>query len=118
VSLLFLFASPSLFDQAFLNGNFENTPVVGDQINMTNAAFNVSMANTYAFGTYGDMDNITSAAWGPPQSGSWYVAPTGSGTGMITKQLNAPLVAGTSYTITFWDRGFSGFFVYPVQLGL
>ncbi len=104
--------------QSFLNGNFEITTVTWDAINMTNAAFNVSMSDTYAFGSYGDMDIITSATWGPPQSGSWYVALTGGGTDIITMKLSAPLVAGNSYTITFYDRAYSAFATFPVQLGL
>src|SRR5690242_12780899 len=77
--------------QSFLNGSFESNSVSGDQINMTNAAFNAAMANTFAFGSYGDMDIITSSTWGPPQSGSWYVALTGGGTDIITLKASAPL---------------------------
>jgi len=106
--------------QNFLNGDFENNSAGGgDQINLSNAAFNSMMPNTTAFGTYGDMDIITSATYsGLAQSGNWYVAFTGSGTDMIAMQLSAPLVAGNSYTISFYDRGASGYTPYPFQIGL
>ncbi len=106
--------------QSFLNGDFENNTAGGtDQINLTNAAFNSMMPNTTAFGSYGDMDIITSATYsGLAQSGNWYVAFTGSGTDMIAMQLSAPLVPGNSYTIRFYDRGANGYTPYPFQIGL
>ncbi len=105
--------------QTFLNGDFENNTAGGiDQINLTNAAFNAMMPNNTAFGTYGDMDIITTATYsGLAQSGSWYVAFTGTGTDMIAMELSAPLVAGNSYTISFYDRGASGYVPYPFQIG-
>ncbi len=118
VGILALLISGDGYSQTFLNGSFESTSVVGDQINMTSSAFNVAMANTYSFGSLGDMDIITSSTWGPPQLGSWYVGLTGGGTDIITMKLAAPLVTGTTYTIKFWDRGYSVFPVFPVQLGL
>ncbi len=118
-ALLFLLLILTGKAQTFLNGDFENNTAGGnDQINLTNAAFNGMMASTTAFGTYGDMDIITSATWsGLAQSGSWYIALTGSGTDMVAMQLSAPLVAGNSYSISFYDRGASGYTPYPFQIG-
>lgn len=108
--------------QTFLNGSFENNTAGIDQINLSNAAFNGFMANTIAFGSFGDMDIITSATYcGLAQSGSWYTALTGGGTDAITMELSVPLIAGNSYTITFWDKGCWGTYSIsapPVELGV
>ncbi|MBI3510116.1 MAG: gliding motility-associated C-terminal domain-containing protein [Bacteroidetes bacterium] len=105
-----------------MNGSFEINTAGVDQINLSNPAFNGFMSNTIAFGSFGDMDIIRSATYcGLPQNGTWYTALTGSGTDAITMQLAAPLVTGTTYTITFWDKGCWGTYstsAPPVQIGL
>ena len=83
-----LFASQA---QTFLNGDFEkNSAIIGsDQINLSNPAFNTMMSNTYAFGTYGDMDIINTNTYsGAAQKGSWFVAFTGGGTDAISMELS------------------------------
>jgi gliding motility-associated-like protein len=120
---IFLFSFITYGDsQTFLNGNFEITTAGTDQINLGNAPFNGFMSNTIAYGSFGDMDIISSATYcGLAQSGLWYVAFTGTATDAITMQLSAPLVAGTNYTISFWDRGCWGSFATTspaVQLGV
>ncbi len=111
--------SNKINSQSFLNGSFEINTVVGDQINMTNPAFNAAMANTFAFGSYGDMDIITSSTWGGggAQNGAWYVALTGGGTDAFSMKLAAPLVSGTTYTISFYDRADGGFASTNIQIG-
>lgn len=107
--------------QTFLNGDFEINTAGVDQINLGNAAFNGFMPNTIAFGSFGDMDIIQSATYcGLAQNGLWYTALTGSGTDAITMQLSAPLVVGTCYTITFWDKGCVAFSssTLPIELGV
>jgi len=119
--ILLFFVVNSACSQTFLNGSFENNTAGVDQINLSNPAFNSMMANTFAFGSYGDMDIITSGTYcGLAQSGAWYTALTGGATDAITMQLSTPLVSGTSYTITFWDKGCLGFSSSspPVQLGV
>ncbi|MFL5763157.1 MAG: gliding motility-associated C-terminal domain-containing protein [Bacteroidia bacterium] len=123
LGLIFLSANPfNSGAQTFLNGDFEINTAGTDQINVTNAAFNGFMASTIAYGSYGDMDIIQSATYcGLAENGLWYTALTGSSTDAITMQLSAPLVAGTSYTITFWDRGCWGSFsasAPPVRLAV
>ncbi|MCI5054663.1 MAG: carbohydrate binding domain-containing protein, partial [Flavobacteriales bacterium] len=110
-----------LSGQNFINGDFENNTAGGfDQINMSNAAFTAAMSDVEAFGTTGNMDIITSGTWGGSgaQSGSYYVSFTGGGTDMISIELTAPLVAGNSYTFTFWDRADPGFTAFPTELGI
>ncbi|MBL7942805.1 MAG: hypothetical protein JNM00_08570 [Flavobacteriales bacterium] len=107
--------------QTILNGDFENNTAGFDQINLPNASYNSYMADNFAFGSYGDMDIISSATYcGLAQSGSWYVALTGGVTDAITMTLSTPLVAGETYTLTFWDRGCIGFSSSspPVQIGV
>ena len=85
--------------QSFLNGDFENnTAAVGtDQINLSNANFNTMMPNTFAFGTYGDMDIINTTTYtGGPQKGSWFVAFTGGGTDIISMELTSLIVSTLS----------------------
>jgi gliding motility-associated-like protein len=107
--------------QTILNGDFENNTAGFDQINLPNASYNSYMPDNFAFGSYGDMDIISSATYcGLAQSGSWYVALTGGVTDAITMTLSTPLVAGETYTLTFWDRGCIGFSTSspPVQIGV
>ncbi len=109
------------FSQNFLNGSFENnTCGVSDQINLANAGFNGFMANTNAFGTTGNMDIIRSATWGGggAQHCTWYVALTGSGTDAFAMTLNTPLIAGSTYTISYYDRKDPGYPGFPVQISL
>jgi hypothetical protein len=106
LSLPALLFSCSGFAQTILNGDFEDTPVIIDQINMTNAGYNTNVANSFAFGTAGNMDIIRSSTFcGYPQNGTWYVAFTGGGTDAISLTLSDPLVQGNSYTISYYDRG-------------
>lgn len=105
--------------QKFLNGDFEKTSATGDQINLSNDNFNKMIESTYAFGTYGDVDIITSSTYsGGPQNGNWYVALTGGETDIISMELSSALTEGKSYSISFYDKAGSGYKPFPVQIGL
>lgn len=105
--------------QTFLNGDFENHTATSDQINLTNPDYNSMMANSVAYGTYGDMDIISSASYGGlAQNGTWYVGFTGGLTDAITMELSSPLIAGTTYTLSYWDRAWDSFTADPVRLGV
>jgi hypothetical protein len=119
--LFLLVFSHSVFkSQTFLNGSFEINTAVNNQINLSNAGFNGFMSNTFAFGTTGNMDIIRTNTWGGgfAQHCTWYVALTGNGTDIFSMTLSTPLVTGTTYTISFWDRKDAGFAAFPVQIGL
>ncbi len=117
--LLATFSVGQLQAQTFLNGDFENNTAVGDQINLTSPAYDAMMANSQSFGTYGDMDIITSATYsGGPQSGNWFIGFTGGGTDMISMTLSAPLTAGNSYTISFYDKADPRWIANPFEIGL
>lgn len=116
-----LFSGITANSQTFLNGNFEknNASLGVDEINLPNASFNSKMQNTNAFGTYGDMDIVNTATYsGIAQDGLWYVALTGGGSDAIAMDLSSPLIAGKTYTISFYDRGSTGFTPQPVQIGV
>lgn len=107
--------------QNFLNGSFEINTAVNDQINIPNTDFNGFMSNTIAYGTFGNMDIVTSSTYcNGPQSGNWFVSLTGGETDAITMELSQPLVAGQNYEMSFWDRACTQFSVgtMPVTIGV
>jgi hypothetical protein len=121
VIVALLFCGITAYSQTFLNGNFEknNASLGVDEINLPNTDFNSKMLNTYAFGTYGDMDIVNTSTYsGLAQDGSWYVALTGGGSDAIAMELSSPLMAGKTYTISFYDRGSTGFTPQPIQIGV
>ncbi|MFH0893408.1 MAG: hypothetical protein V2A54_03140, partial [Bacteroidota bacterium] len=122
ILIAFLLMQVRVFSQTFINGSFEiNTAPAGvDQINLTNVAFNAFMSNTNGFGSQENLDIITSSTWGSSgaQSGLWYVSLTGGGTDCLTMELSSPLIAGNSYTMSFYDRADAGFVPCPFTVGV
>ncbi|MCE3228514.1 MAG: hypothetical protein K0S32_3065 [Bacteroidetes bacterium] len=117
---LFVF-STGLFAQDFVNGNFENNLAGNaDQINLSNADLNAKLPGVTAFGSYGDVDIITSNAYSGSgaQDKSWYIAITGGGTDIVALSLTKPLKEGRKYTITFYDRKASSYEAVPIQVGV
>jgi hypothetical protein len=108
--------------QNFLNGGFEINTAVGNQINLSAALYNSTMANSVSFGTLCNIDIITDTNFCGvgAQQGSWYVALTGGSTDAISLELSAPLNIGQTYTVSFYDRwGIPpSSAVYPFQIGL
>lgn len=115
--------------QSFLNGDFEVNSAGVDQINLTNGQYNSFMSNSIAFGNYngggpngGNMDIVTSSTYCglAAQQGDWYVCLTGGGTDAISLKLSTPLIAGNSYSISFYDRFGKppATVAYPFQIGL
>ncbi len=106
--VFYLGISNSVMAQAFLNGSFEINTAAACDYNMTNASFTTKMANSTAYGGGGELDIMqTTCPYGPSQFGTWFVglaAPSGI-TDAFTTMLSAPLVAGTSYTMSFYDKG-------------
>lgn len=118
--ILFLFVlllTTRARSQDFLNGDFEINTAGFDQINLANTTFNGFMSNTTAFGTFENMDIVTSNTYcGLAQNGAWFVCLTGGETDAITMELSSPLVAGQEYTLTFWDRGCIQFSSGPLSV--
>lgn len=121
LTLASIFIIQSLFPQAFINGDFENNSANNtDQINLSNVALNAMLPGVTAFGSYGDVDIITSSSYGGTgaQHQSWYVAITGGGSDIIALSLSKSLVAGKTYSISFYDRKTNGYTANPIQIGL
>lgn len=110
--ILFIVSYLESTGQTLLNGSFENNTAVGDQINLVNAQYNSLMANSFGFGVLpfvdGNIDIIASSDYcGGPQNGNWFVALTSGGSDAFSLTLSSPLVAGNSYTLSFYDRSCS-----------
>jgi hypothetical protein len=117
--ILFFILSRSTFGQNFLNGDFEINSASGDQINLLNPAFNTFMPNTNGYGTSGNLDIITSTVYsGGPHHGNWFIGFTGGGTDLLSLKLTAPLVAGNTYTVTFYDKKDANFVSLPIEISV
>ena len=110
----------SLFSQKIINGNFENNSANGDQINLSNVDLNSKLPGVTAFGSYGDVDIITSGTYGGggAQDKSWYIALTGGGTDIVALSLSSPLIKGKIYTLTFYDRKDAAHQTSPIVIGI
>ncbi|MBI1342182.1 MAG: T9SS type B sorting domain-containing protein [Terrimonas sp.] len=107
--------------QTFLNGDFEMTSATEDEINLPNNQYNSLMSQSYAFGSLGNIDIIRSDSFcGPAQQGIWFIAITGGGSDALSLKLSSPLVAGTAYVISFFDRLCppASILPNPVQVGV
>jgi Secretion system C-terminal sorting domain len=95
--------------QSFLNGNFEinSVPPFSCAYNLDNATFNSMISNTVGYGGGGELDIIhTSCTYGTAQNGNWYVALAYPSMGdAFTMRLSAPLVAGNTYYMCYYDTG-------------
>lgn len=103
---LFLICNITILSQTFLNGSFEDNLATDDVINPSNSTFNSLMNNCTGFGSYGDLDIIRTCNWCASGAidGNWYVALTGDNSDAISLKLDAPLIIGNEYTISFYDR--------------
>jgi hypothetical protein len=78
------------------------------------------MPNSFAFGTSGNLDIITTSTYcGAPEDGEWFVALTSGGTDAFSLQLSSPLIVGQSYSLIFYDRTCSGWPAgSPIKIGV
>ena len=105
--------------QAFLNGSFETTIIVGDHLNYDNPTFDSVMPYTTSFGSLGNIDVLTSPDFcGLAEAGSWYIGLTGAGTDAINMELSMPLVSGNFYLLSFWERSCDPHTSAPIQVGV
>lgn len=99
-----------------VNNDFENTSAGTTQLNPSNSEFNAFMTSVTAFGIREGIDIQTfGSGFGvAPQSGSWKVSPAsdaGGDTEAFSFELTSPLVAGSSYDLSFYfERLASGVF--------
>jgi hypothetical protein len=75
---------------------------------MANASFTGLMANSTGYGASAQLDIMNNTCpYGTPQNGTWMVslATAGGLTDAFTTMLSAALVSGSTYSMSFWDRG-------------
>ena len=124
VLLLFLvaFDAKQSNAQTFLNGSFESNTSSACNYNMSNATFTSLMANSTGYGVQSQLDIMNNTCpYGTPQNGLWMVSlATNAGTtDAFTTMLSAPLVAGNTYTMSFYDRGDPNYPPgVPIQIGI
>lgn len=108
IFVLCLFWQGVFRSQTFLNGSFEINTAAACDFNLSNAAFNAKMANSTAYGVSSQIDIMTAGCGygGTPQNGLWMVslATNAGNTDAFTTMLSAPLVAGNTYIMTFYDE--------------
>ena len=120
--LLLLFTKENSFAQFFLNGDFEINTSAPCNFNMANTTWDAQMGSSNAYGLGSELDIMDgTCTYGSPQSGNWFVAlaaPSGN-TDAFTMTLSAPLVAGTTYTMQFYDKGdFTYTPAIPIVIGV
>ncbi|MEO5675846.1 MAG: carbohydrate binding domain-containing protein [Chitinophagales bacterium] len=125
ITVVLLFFYCFCHAQIFLNGSFETTTGSACDYNLSNTTFDSKMSDCFAYGTGNEIDIMSSCLPYCPgaQSGTYYVAvanTTGSTPDGFTMKLSAPLVAGLSYTMSFWDHGDNSMTYQPtpVQIGV
>lgn len=108
--------------QTLLNGSFESN-TGSCQYNISNATFNAGVSNTVAFGIASQLDIISTACgFGSAQQGSWFVAMavdiSNTQNDAFSMRLNTPLVNGASYTLSWYDRGWSPYVTNVLEVGI
>lgn len=109
------FNAANSYSQSIINGSFEGNNASACLFNMSNSSFNSAMEDCFAFGFWDQadfegldiMNNSCSA--GTAQDGDYFIGLEVSTSPMIefdalSMSLNTPLVAGTSYTVSFYTR--------------
>lgn len=93
-----------------LNGDFENTTVLGCSFGLPNSSVNMGLGNVNAFGDGQDIDVMNDLSGcgflGPPQSGVVKLGISSLSNGgevdALSMELSLPVEAGTMYSIEFW----------------
>lgn len=120
IALLFTINSIVSPAQTILNGDFENNSATGDLINLSNAECNTKLRDSYSFGSYGDIDIISSSTYGGAgaQHGKWYIGMTGGSTDVLALKLSSPLTKGRLYNLSFYVRRPSEYQASGIQIGI
>jgi len=119
--LLVIIAMSNLsWGQAFVNGSFENTTAsVACNYNLNNGAFNGLMSNTNAFGAANETDILVVGCFQPSIPDGIRAIGIAGTQDEVAMDLSIPLVAGNSYTISFWSYSETSFRVQgDVQIGV
>ncbi len=126
LTFVFLFCFEQIsIAQNFLNGSFEINTSSPCNYNLSNATFTATVSFTVAYGGGGELDIMGPGAgcpYGTPECGNWHIGmayPSAGSPDAFTMELSAPLVAGNTYTMSFWDKG-DGTYppAMPIQIGV
>lgn len=109
-----------------INGDFENHTGSGCQSNLSNASFNLVMANATAFGSAEEIDvyDDPGGCWGLPAiSGATKICLHRQTNGTVDAfafDLSTPAVVGKTYSLSFWAQAVLDFAgnLGSVQVGL
>jgi hypothetical protein len=107
-----------------LNGDFETNSASATQFNMSNAAFDATVANATAFSTAQEIDLVTGLDFGvAPQSGDWKLGlhtQTNGNFDAFSLGLSTGVIGGTSYDLQFYGAllGQFGAQPGPIEIGL
>lgn len=118
----FLLSTPTFLSaQAFLNGSFENT-TGSCSYGLSNASFSSMMSDCNAFGTASQIDILdNSCGFGTAENGTHFIGIavdiSNSLTDAFALELSAPLVAGNTYTLTFFGRKDQGYGANLLEIG-
>jgi len=102
--------------QEFVNGNVEtNTGSPNtDYLGLTAPEFEAMVPNAYSSGISPNIDLITNFWNIGPQDGDWYLGITPHD--LLTLELTDELVAGSTYTLTFYDMCKE--IAFPIEIGV
>lgn len=96
--------------QSFLNGSFETTTAsMACNYNLGNGTFNSLMSNSFAYGTGNEIDILVNGCFTTGIPDGVRAIGLAATYDQVSLELSAPLVAGNSYTISFWTYGQTDF---------
>lgn len=121
LTVLLLSLQMHVHGQTFLNGSFEST-TGGCSYNITNASFDAMMSNCHAFGSASQLDILdNTCGFGSAEDGTHFVGVavdiTNTQTDAFSMELSAPLIAGNSYTVSFYNRKDVGYNANLLEIG-
>jgi hypothetical protein len=127
LALLVCMFAGTVHANIILNGDFENNTAGSSKDNLSNADFNIFMANATAFGTSEEIDIYTGTYRTSiaPQSGNWKLGlhnrnVPGNPFDGFSLDLANSITAGVSYDLVFFAAGYDYYHdpLVPVQVGL
>jgi gliding motility-associated-like protein len=102
-----VFSNILSYSQEVLNGDFE-CHNHGCQYNMPNAEFNAGMPYVTAFGLNSEVDiQERGCRFGDPANGNWFISVAKGSPSIndeVSMELSTPLIAGTEYKLTYYDK--------------
>jgi hypothetical protein len=121
-SLVLSLAAGAAHANLILNGSFENNTASSTMFNMSNATFNLVVADATAFGSAQEIDLVTGSAFGiAPQHGNWKLGihtQLGGAFDAFSLDTSAAVVSGQTYTLQFYAAQLSSQTAGNLEVGL